>query len=77
MSNVVGVQARIDDIRDVGIFPTFQRQVIGTRQDANVLESNGAVYTESSIRWFPQLRTVAGLREDQFDFEQQRRSDQS
>jgi hypothetical protein len=69
MSNVVGVQARIDDIRDVGIFPTFQRQVIGTRQDANVLESNGAVYAESSIRWFQQLRTVVGLREDQFDFD--------
>jgi hypothetical protein len=69
MSNLVGVQARVDDIRDVGIFPTLQRQVIGTRQDADVLESNGAVYAESSIRWFPQLRTVAGLREDQFDFD--------
>jgi hypothetical protein len=69
MSNVVGVQARIDDIRDVGIFPTLQRQVIGTRQDASVLESNAAVYAESSVRWLPQLRTVVGLREDQFDFD--------
>ncbi len=69
MSNVVGVQARIDDIRDVGIFPTFQRQVIGTRQDASVLESSGAVYAESSVRWLQQLRTVVGLREDQFDFD--------
>ena len=69
MSNVVGVQARIDDIRDVGIFPTLQRQVIGTRQDAGVLESSGAVYAESSVRWLQQLRTVVGLREDQFDFD--------
>src|SRR3984893_8656770 len=69
MSNVVGVQARIDDIRDVGIFPTLQRQVIGTRQDASVRESSGAVYAESSVRWLQQLRTVVGLREDQFDFE--------
>src|ERR1700689_2204093 len=27
-TNVVGVQARVDDIRDVGIFPTNQRQTI-------------------------------------------------
>jgi hypothetical protein len=69
MSNVIGVQARIDDIRDVGIFPTHQRQTIGTMQNAGVLESNGAVYAESSIQWAPKLRTVLGVREDQFDFD--------
>ena len=30
MSNVIGVQARIDDIRDVGIFSTVRRRTIGT-----------------------------------------------
>jgi hypothetical protein len=69
LSNVLGFQVRVDDIHDVGIFPTLQRQIIGTRQDASVLESNGAVYAESSIRWFEQLRTVVGLREDQFGFD--------
>jgi TonB dependent receptor/TonB-dependent Receptor Plug Domain len=69
MSNVVGAQARIDDIRDVGIFPTFERQTIGTKQNASVLESNGAVYAENSIQWAPKVRTVLGLREDQFDFD--------
>jgi TonB dependent receptor/TonB-dependent Receptor Plug Domain len=69
VSNVIGIQARIDDIRDVGIFPTRQRQPIGTTQNAGVLESNGAGYAESSIQWAPKLRTVLGVREDQFDFD--------
>ena len=68
MSNVVGAQARVDDIRDVGIFPTFERQIISTRQDAAVTESNAAVYLENSVRWTSWLNTVVALREDQFDF---------
>jgi len=69
MTNVVGVQARIDDIGDVGIFPTYQRRVIGTTQGASVLESSGAVYAENSIQWVPYLRSILGLREDEFDFD--------
>lgn len=69
MTNVVGVQARIDDIRDVGIFPTYQRRVIGTTQDAGVLESSAAVYAENSMQWAPYLRTILGVREDEFDFD--------
>ena len=68
-TNVVGVQARIDDIRDVGIFPTFERQIIGTSQNAGVLESNGALYAESNTQWFDRMQTTFGLREDQFDFD--------
>ena len=69
MTNLIGLQTRLDDIRDVGIFPTFERQVIGTTQNARVLESNGALYAESSIRWRPFLQTTVGLREDRFDFD--------
>jgi outer membrane receptor protein involved in Fe transport len=69
MSNVIGLQTRIDDIRNVGIFSTFRRVDIGTRQDASVLESNGAMYAESSVQWLARLRTVVGLREDLFDFD--------
>jgi len=68
MTNVVGVQGRIDDIGDVGIFPTYERRVIGTTQDASVLESSAAVYAENSILWASYLRTILGLREDEFDF---------
>jgi outer membrane receptor protein involved in Fe transport len=69
MSNVIGAQARIDDIRDVGIFSTFERQTIGTTQNASVLESSGAVYAENTIQWTDKVRTTLGLREDQFDFD--------
>lgn len=68
MTNVIGVQARLDDIRDVAIHPTFQRQVIGTTQDAGVTESNGALYAENTLQWQPWLRTSLGLREDEFSF---------
>jgi hypothetical protein len=69
MSNVIGAQARIDDIRDVGIFSTFERQTIGTTQHASVQESNGAVYAENTIQWADKIHTTLGLREDQFNFD--------
>ncbi|HEY4973562.1 MAG TPA: TonB-dependent receptor, partial [Steroidobacteraceae bacterium] len=68
IATVVGLQARADDIRDVGIFPTYQRQIIGTTQNASVMESNAAVYAENSLQWRSHVRTVIGLRADAFDF---------
>lgn len=68
-TNVIGLQARIDDIKDVGIFPTFERQVISIKQNASIMESNGAVYAESSIQWLDYLQTTFGVREDQFNFD--------
>jgi outer membrane receptor protein involved in Fe transport len=68
-SNLVGVQARFDDIRDVGLFHTFQRRLLATDQDAGVQESSGAVYVENTTQWFDKFRTVLGLREDTFNFD--------
>jgi hypothetical protein len=68
MTNVVGVQARVDDIRDVGIFPTLRRQILGATQDGAVTESMLAAYLENSVQWRPWLRTIVGLREDGFRF---------
>jgi TonB-dependent Receptor Plug Domain len=69
MSNVIGLQSRVDDILDVGIFPTYRRQVIGTTQNAGVVEANAAAYAENSLQWRPYLRSIVGLREDGFDFD--------
>jgi len=69
MSNVIGLQSRVDDILDVGIFPTYQRRIIGTTQNASVVEANAAAYAENSLQWRPYLRSVIGLREDGFDFD--------
>ena len=68
-TTLIGVQGRVDDIRDVGIDATYQRQYLFTKQNAGVLESNGAVYLENSTSWTGKLRTVLGLREDEFDFD--------
>jgi hypothetical protein len=68
-SNVIGLQARVDDIRDVGIFATDQRQITGTIQDAGVWESSIALYAESATQWTGYLRTTVGVREDAFDFD--------
>ena len=67
-SNLLGVQGRFDDIRDVAIDATVQRQYLFTKQNAGVMESNGAVYFENSTQWADSLRTVLGLREDVFNF---------
>ena len=69
MTNVVGVQARVDDIGDVGISPSFERRIIGITQDAGVVEGSGAVYAESTLQWREHLRSVIGLREDHFNFD--------
>ena len=67
MTNVIGVQTRLDDIRDVGIFPSDRRQIIGTTQNAGVMESSGALFAENGIQWTEKLRVVLGVREDQFN----------
>ncbi|MGH8133189.1 MAG: TonB-dependent receptor, partial [Steroidobacteraceae bacterium] len=67
-SNLLGVQARVDDIRDVAIDATVGRQYLRTKQDAGVVESNEAAYFENSTRWSSRFRTVLGLREDEFSF---------
>jgi hypothetical protein len=68
MSTLLGTQARVDDIQDVGIDHSFERQYLSTSQNASVLEANGAVYFENTTQWLPQLRAVVGLREDLFSF---------
>ena len=69
MTNVLGVQARIDDIMDVGIDHTYQRHYLSTGQDARIVEANVAAYFENTTQWQPWLRSVLGLREDGFDFD--------
>jgi len=67
--NMIGAQARVDDIHDVGIFPTVERRTIATTQNASVLESNGAISAENTIQWASKIRTTLGFRGDQFGFD--------
>ncbi len=67
-SILLGAQGRLDDIRDVAIDATVARQYLSSQQDAGVRESNAALYAEASTIWSPKLRTILGLRDDQFWF---------
>jgi hypothetical protein len=68
-SSLMGIQGRVDDIRDVGIDATRDRQYLSTTQAAGVVESSGAIYLENSTQWSRGIRSVVGLREDVFDFD--------
>jgi hypothetical protein len=64
----LGVQSRLDRLSPVGLYNTVARtQTTVVRQD-DVRELSAGVYLESSVRWLPKLRTVAGLRYDTYRF---------
>ena len=68
-SSLLGLQARVDDIRNVGIDYTFERQYLSTAQKASVVEASGGLYFENTTQWLSGFRTVLGLREDELSFD--------
>jgi hypothetical protein len=67
--NVVGVQARHDDIRNVGLYRTRERERFATTRQDRVGETSAGVYAQTALQWTAWLRTVAGLRADHFRFD--------
>lgn len=59
----IGAQTRTDSIR-VGLFNTASRQYRSTVLDDRVLESSGALYLDTRVRWTEWLRTSVGVRAD-------------
>jgi outer membrane receptor protein involved in Fe transport len=59
----VGAQTRTDSIR-VGLFNTTNRQYRSGVLDDRVLESSGALYLDTRLRWTEWLRTSVGVRAD-------------
>lgn len=66
MQNTLGVQMRQDRIR-VGLYDTVAKQIEATVRDDDVHQTVLGVYGENEIGWSSWLRTVAGLRVDQFN----------
>ena len=64
----VGLQVRNDNIAENGLFHTRAQQVLDTVRLDRILQTSGALYLESSIRWSEKLRTVVGLRQDYYLF---------
>jgi TonB dependent receptor len=61
----MGVQTRYDAIR-AGLFNTKDRAILSTVRDDQVREASIGVFGESTLRWTPWFRTIAGVRADLF-----------
>jgi hypothetical protein len=67
--NVVGLQARRDDIGNLGLYRTRARVRLDTTRQDSVIETSAAIYAQSSTPWTPWLRTILGLRADEYRFD--------
>lgn len=68
MTNTLGLQARRDDIGNVALYLTQNRQRFDTTRSDQVVETSIAPYFENRIQWSDRFRTVAGLRYDAYRF---------
>jgi outer membrane receptor protein involved in Fe transport len=59
----VGVQVRHDDIHN-GLFKTRARERLSTVREDRIEETTAGIYGQSTLRWTPWFRTIAGLRGD-------------
>jgi len=66
MQNTLGVQMRQDRIR-LGLYDTEARHVQSTVREDDVHQALVGLYGENALDWNSWLRTVAGLRLDQFN----------
>lgn len=66
MQNSLGVQVRQDRIR-VGLYDTVARQIQSTVRNDDVQQTLVGIYGENEMGWSTWLRTVTGLRVDQFN----------
>ncbi|HEY0144335.1 MAG TPA: TonB-dependent receptor [Thermoanaerobaculia bacterium] len=69
VENLIGLQARHDDIRNVGLYRTRARERLATTRQDRVGQSSGAVYGQTALQWSSWLRTVAGVRADHYRFD--------
>lgn len=68
MSNKVGVQARYDDIGEVGLFRTQAQQRLGAIRADSIEEGSVGLFWENKIAWTDTFRTTFGARYDYFTF---------
>jgi len=61
----VGLQVRNDAI-DNGLFHTEDRQLLAITRRDQIEQLSGGPYVQSRVRWTPWLRTVTGLRADEY-----------
>ncbi|WP_082080098.1 TonB-dependent receptor [Cupriavidus basilensis] len=62
----LGTQLRYDRLDPIALYGTEARQVYKQVRSDRVNETSAALYARNAVQWLPWLRTVAGLRADQF-----------
>lgn len=75
LSFTAGVEARHDDIGNVGLQHTESGALVETISQHSVRESSAGVYTEATWRPMERLRLTGGLRGDYYDFDVKARID--
>ncbi|MFJ1257765.1 TonB-dependent receptor [Cupriavidus sp. CuC1] len=64
----VGAQLRYDRLDPITLNNTEARQAYQQIRGDRVNETSAALYARNTVQWLPWLRTVAGLRADQFRY---------
>lgn len=60
----IGTQLRQDNIGQLGLYQTIDRQRVTTTRQDKVNETGLGLYADANTQWLPWLRTTAGLRWD-------------
>lgn len=69
ISHRFGIEWRVDDIDEVGLYRTRARQRLGVIRSDKATESSVGVYWENRIAWSDKVRSVLGARYDYYDFD--------
>lgn len=69
MTNLFGVQTRVDNIDEVGLYSSRARIRTGVVKSDDVSQASVGVYWENQLALTDDLRTVFGLRYDYYDFD--------
>jgi hypothetical protein len=64
MDNTFGLQFRYDEIMNLGLDHTVNRQYLNTVSRSNVGEATAGIYFKNQTYWQEKFRTVAGVRGD-------------
>ncbi len=67
-TNRFGVELRVDDIDEVGLYRTQARNRLGVTRSDQVEETSIGLFWENRTAWSDHLRSVFGVRYDYFDF---------
>lgn len=69
VKNRIGAQWQVDDIDEVGLYNTRQRERLGVVRSDRVQEASLGLFSDNQIQWTQYFRTVLGFRVDHYAFD--------